>query len=113
MAYKQGHVVSIPDPHERRPSRPVVIISDGDCPDHSELYTVVALTGSEDFGQNRYAVTVNEDEPEDGKLLKRSYVEPWATQQAHHDDIRDVHARLGEDTMRRIAKAYASMILQS
>lgn len=112
MTYKHGHVVSIPDPHERRPSRPAVIVSDGDCPDHGELYTVAALTGSEHFGQNRYAVTVSEDEPEDGELLKQSYVEPWATQQVHHDDIRDVHARFGEDTMRRIAKAYASMVLR-
>jgi len=113
MTYKHGHVVSIPDPHERRPSRPAVIVSDGDCPDHGELYTVAALTGSEHFGQNRYAVTVNEDEPEEGELLKQSYVEPWATQQVHRDDIRDVHARFDEDTMRRIAKAYASMVLRS
>lgn len=112
MSYKHGHVVSISDPHETRPSRPVVIISDGNCPDQGELYTVTALTGSEAYGQNRYAVTIEKDEPTTGELLKRSYVEPWATQQVDHDDIRDVHARLGEDTMKRIAKAYATMILR-
>lgn len=112
MTYKHGHVVSIPDPYERRPSRPVVIISDGDCPDHGERYTTAALTGSEHYGQNRYAVTVEEDEPEVGELLKRSYVEPWATQQVHHDDIHDVHARFDEDTMKRIAKAFATMVLR-
>lgn len=112
MTYTHGHVVSIPDPHERRPSRPAVIISDGDCPDHGELYTVAAITGSDHYGQKRYAVTVEADEPDVGELLKRSFVEPWATQQVHHDDIRDVHARLGAETMKRIAKAYATMILQ-
>jgi len=45
MTYKHGHVVSISDPHERRPSRPVVILSDSDVPDHGELYTTAALTG--------------------------------------------------------------------
>jgi mRNA-degrading endonuclease toxin of MazEF toxin-antitoxin module len=112
MTYKHGHVVSIPDPHERRPSRPVVIISDSDSPDHGELYTTVALTGSKHYGQNRYAVTVERDEPATGELLKRSYVEPWVTQQVHHDDIRDVHARFGDDTMKRIAKAFATMVLR-
>lgn len=112
MTYKHGHVVSIPDPHERRASRPVVIISDSDSPDHGELYTTVALTGSEHYGQNRYAVTVEKDEPATGELLKRSYVEPWVTQQVHHDDIRDVHARFGDDTMKRIAKAFATMVLR-
>jgi len=68
MTYKHGHVVSIPDPHERRPSRPVVIISDSDSPDHGELYTTVALTGSEHYGQNRYGVTVEKDEPATGEL---------------------------------------------
>lgn len=112
MPYKHGHVVSVPDPHERRPSRPVVIISDSDCPDHGERYTVAALTGSERFGQNRYAVTVDKDEPEVGELLKQSYIEPWATQQVHRDDIRDTHARFGADTMRRLAKSYAAMVLR-
>ena len=112
MAYKHGHVVSIPDPHERRPSRPVVIISDGDVPDHGELYTTAALTGSEHYGRNRYTVTVEKDEPSIGELLKRSYVEPWVTQQVHHDDIRDVHARLGAEAMKRIAKAFATMVLR-
>ena len=74
MTYKHGHVVSIPDPHERRPSRPVVIISGSDSPDHGELYTTVALTGSEHYGQNRYAVTVEKDEPATGELLKRESV---------------------------------------
>ena len=112
MTYKHGHVISIPDPHERRPSRPVVIISDRDSPDHGELYTTVALTGTEHYGQNRYAVTVEKDEPAIGELLKRSYVEPWVTQQVHHDDIDDVHARFGADTMKRIAKAFATMVLR-
>lgn len=112
MTCKHGHVVAIPDPNERRPARPAVIVSDDDCPDHGDLYTVAALTGSEHFGQTRYAVTVDEDEPEDGELLTQSYVEPWATQQVPHDDIRNAHARFGEDTMRRIAKAYASMVLR-
>jgi len=112
MSYKHGHIVSVPDPHETRPSRPVVIVSDEGCPDHGELYTVAALTGSQAYGQNRYAVTVEQDEPTTGKLLKRSYIEPWATQQIHHGDIRDVHARLGEDTMEQIAKGYAKMILR-
>ena len=69
MGYQHGHVVSISDPYERRPSRPVVIISDEDCPDHGELYTVAAMTGSEQYGQNRYAVTVEQDEPEVGELV--------------------------------------------
>ena len=112
MTYKHGHVVSVPDPHERRPSRPVVIISDGDAHDHGELYTSAALTGSDHYGQNRYAVTVEKDEPAIGELLKRSHVEPWVTQQVHHDDIRDVHARFGEETMKRIAKAFATMVLR-
>jgi mRNA-degrading endonuclease toxin of MazEF toxin-antitoxin module len=112
MGYQHGHVVSISDPYERRPSRPVVIISDEDCPDHGELYTVAAMTGSEQYGQNRYAVTVEQDEPEVGELLKRSYVEPWATKQVDHSDIRDVHARFGEHTMRRLAKAFAAMVLR-
>ncbi|GEM_PF-6400887 len=112
MTYKHGHVVSVPDPHERRSSRPVVIISDGDAHDHGELYTTAALTGSDHYGQNRYAVTVEKDEPAIGELLKRSHVEPWVTQQVHHDDIRDVHARFGEETMKRIAKAFATMVLR-
>lgn len=112
MVYKQGHVVSVPDPYERRPSRPGVIISDEDCPDQGDRYTVAMLTTSNHFGQNRYAVTVEKDEPEDGELLEQSYVEPWATQQFQHNDIRNVHARFGEDTMKRIAKAFAAMVLR-
>lgn len=112
MTYKHGHVVSISDPHERRPSRPVVILSDSDVPDHGELYTTAALTGSKHYGQNRYAVAVEANEPVVGELLKRSYVEPWVTQQVHHDDIRDVHARFGPETMQRIAEAFATMILR-
>ena len=87
MAYKHGHVVSIPEPHETRPSRPAVIISDDDCPDHGQLYTVAAITGSQRYGQTRYAVKIEKDEPESGQLLKRSYVEPWATEQVVHEDI--------------------------
>ena len=105
MAYKHGHVVSIPDPHEMRPSRPAVIISDDDCPDHGQLYTVAAITGSQRYGQTRYAVKIEKDEPESGQLLKRSYVEPWATEQVVHEDIRDVHARLGPESMKRLAPA--------
>ena len=112
MSYGHGDVVSVPDPHETRPSRPVVIISDADCPDHGELYTVVAVTGSDAYGHNRYAVAVEAAEPTTGRLLKRSFVEPWATYRIHHDDIHDVHARLGDETMRRIAKAYAKLILR-
>lgn len=112
MAYEHGHVVSIPDPHDTRPSRPAVIISDGDRPDHGSLYTVAAVTGSQRYGQTRYAVAIDEDEPETGELLKRSYLEPWATEQIAHGDIRDVHARLGASTMKRVARAYAEMILR-
>lgn len=84
MSYGHGHVVSIPDPHGTRPSRPAVIVSDEDCPDHGSPYTVAAMTGSQRYGQTRYAVGVAEDEPEVGELLKRSYVEPWATEQIAH-----------------------------
>lgn len=112
MEYKHGHVVSIPDPHGTRPSRPAVIISDGDCPDHGRMYTVAALTGSQRYGRTRYAVEVGKKEPEIGELLKRSYVEPWATTQIAHGDIRDVHARLGRATMKRLAKAYTEMVLR-
>lgn len=112
MTYQHGHVVSIPDPHDTRPSRPAVIISDNDCPDHGTLYTVAALTGSQRYGQNRYAVAIEKDEPETGRLLKQSYVEPWATEQIAHDDIRDVHARLSKATMKRVAEAYAKMVLR-
>ena len=112
MAYKHGHVVSIPDPHETRPSRPAVIISDEDCPDHGQLYTVAAITGSQRYGQTRYAVEIEKDEPQNGVLLKRSYVEPWATEQVVHGDIRDVHARLSPETMKRLATAYAEMVLR-
>ena len=112
MAYAHGDVVSIPDPHDTRPSRPAVVVSDGDCPDHGSLYTVASMTASRRYGQTRYAVAVESDEPETGALLKRSYVEPWATAQIAHEDIRDVHARLGADTMKRLAKAYAEMVLR-
>ncbi|WP_136689045.1 type II toxin-antitoxin system PemK/MazF family toxin [Halorhabdus amylolytica] len=112
MAYRHGDVVSIPDPHDRRPSRPAVIISDSDCPDHGTCYTVAAITGSERFGETRYAVEVETDEPVEGTLLKRSFVEPWTTERIAHDDIRDVHARFGAETMKRIAKAYAAMVLR-
>lgn len=111
MSYSQGDVVSIPDPHNTRTSRPVIIISDEQCPDNGQLYTVAALTGSEQYGQHQYAVSIEENEPKTGKLLKRSYAEPWATQRIVHNDIRDVHAHLDRATMRRIAKAYAKMIL--
>ncbi len=77
MTYQHGHVVSIADPYGRRASRPVVIISDEHCPDYGSQYTVAAMTTSERYGQNRYAVTVEKDEPTVGSLLKRSYVEPW------------------------------------
>jgi len=76
------------------------------------MYTVVALTSSQQYGQHRYAVAIEKDEPETGHLLKRSYVEPWATAQIAHEDIRDVHARLGSDVMKRVAEAYATMILR-
>lgn len=75
MTNQHGHVVSIPDPHETRSSRPTVIIS-GDCPDHGSLYTVAAVTGSKRYGQTRYAVEIAKDEPETGELLKQSHVEP-------------------------------------
>lgn len=112
VAYKHGDVVSISDPHDTRPSRPAVVISDGDCPDHGEMYTVAALTTSERYGETRYAVDVGKDEPESGILLARSFVEPWATEQVAGGDIRDVHARFGLDDMERVAKAYAEMILR-
>lgn len=112
MTYKHGDVVSIPDPHDARPSRPAVVVSDDDCPDHGSRYTVAAVTGSPRFGKTRYAVEIDEDEPETGTLLKRSYVEPWATEQIAHDDVRDVHARLGSTTMKRLAEAYAKMVLR-
>jgi mRNA-degrading endonuclease toxin of MazEF toxin-antitoxin module len=111
-AYDHGHVVSISDPHDTRPSRPAVVISDGDCPDHDEMYTVAALTTSERYGETRYAVEVEKDEPDIGALLARSFVEPWATAQVADDDIRDVHARFGADVMERVAKAYAAMVLR-
>ena len=53
----------------------------------------------------RYAVQIEKDEPESGELLKRSYVEPWATEQVVHEDIQDVHARLGPESMKRLAPA--------
>jgi mRNA-degrading endonuclease toxin of MazEF toxin-antitoxin module len=112
MSYDHGHVVSIPDPHDTRPSRPAVVISDGDCPDHGELYTVAALTTSKRYGETRYAVEVGKDEPESGALLARSFVEPWATEQVADGDIRDVHARFGPDVMERVARAYAEMVLR-
>lgn len=112
MGYKHGHVVSILDPHETRPSRPAVIISDSVCPDHPSVYTVAMLTSSQRYGKNRYAVEVQENEPISGKLLTRSYVEPWATEMISHGDINDVHARFGKDTMKRVAEGYARMVLR-
>ena len=112
MAYKHGHVVSIPDPHETLSSRPAVIISDEDCPDNGQSYTVAAITGSQRYGQTRYAVEIEKGEPESGELLKRFYVEPWPTEQVVHGDILDVHARLGPETMKRLATAYAEMVLR-
>lgn len=76
------------------------------------MYTVALLTGSQRYGQNRYAVTVDPDEPVDGRLKKQSYVEPWATEMIAHDDIRDVHARFGPATMKRVAEGYAKMVLR-
>ena len=111
MKYQHGQVVSIPDPHETRPSRPAVIISDADCPDFGRIYTVVALTTSVQYGTTRYGVKVATDEPVDGELLADSYIEPWATEQVVHEDIRDVHAKLGHETMKRLAKGFAEMIL--
>jgi mRNA-degrading endonuclease toxin of MazEF toxin-antitoxin module len=112
MTYDHGHVVSIPDPHDTRPSRPAVVVSDGDCPDHGEMYTVAALTTSEQYGETRYAIEVGRDEPVTGALLQRSFVEPWATEQIAHEDVRDVHALFGDDVMKRITRGYAEMVLR-
>lgn len=112
MTYDHGDVVSIPDPHDARPSRPAVIVSDDDCPDHGRVFTVAALTTSEGYGDTRYAVEVGKDEPVSGALLQRSFVEPWATEQVANEDIRDVHARFGSDVMKRIAEGYAKMVLR-
>ena len=112
MASAHGDVVSIPDLHDTRPSRPAVVVSDRDCPDHGSLYTVASMTPSRRYGQTRYAVAIESDEPESGALLDRSDVEPWATAQIAHDDIRDVHARLGASKMKQLATAYAEMVLR-
>ncbi len=50
-------------------------------------YTVAAITGNQRYGQTRYAVEFEKDEPESGELLKRSYVEPGATEQVVHTEI--------------------------
>lgn len=112
MGYKHGHVVSIPDPHGVRPSRPAVIISDDLCPDHPRKYTVAMLTSSQQYGQNDYAIEVRENEPIEGKLKTRSYVEPWATETISHGYIERSHARFGKDTMKRVAEGYARMVLR-
>lgn len=70
------------------------------------------LTGSQRYGQNRYAVTVDPDESADGRLKKQSYVEPWAAEMIAHDDIRDVHTRFGTATMKRVAEGYAKMVFR-
>lgn len=108
---RQGHVVSIPDPHGSRPSRSVIIISDDDTPDHPDLYTVCALTTNEEYGDTRYGIPIEADEPIEGHLLSRSFAEPWATERTASEDVRDVHARLDAKTMQRIAAGYAQMII--
>lgn len=112
MAYKHGHVVLIPDPHAQHPSRPAVVVSDGDCPDHGDIYTVAPLTTSPEYGATRYAMKVEQYEPVQGELLEDSYVEPWATQTIAHEDISKAVARLGPSTMKRVAKGYAMLVLQ-
>jgi hypothetical protein len=32
------------------------VVSDGDCPDHDEMYTVAVVTTSEQYGARRYGV---------------------------------------------------------
>ncbi|TQQ78980.1 type II toxin-antitoxin system PemK/MazF family toxin [Halonotius roseus] len=112
MTYSHGAVVSIPDPYDRRPSRPVVVISDEQCPDYGDRYTVAALTSSDRYGEHPYAVAIEADEPASGELLTRSFLEPWATHRIAHGDIRAMHARLSAATMKRIATAYAEMVLR-
>ena len=112
MTYSHGAVVSIPDPYDRRPSRPAVVISDEQCPDYGRRYTVAALTSSDRYGDHPYAVAIDADEPETGELLTQSYLEPWATHRIVHEDIRAMHASLSAATMKRIATAYAEMILR-
>jgi len=66
VSYSHGVVVSIPDPYDRRHSRPAAVISDERCPDDGDRYTVAALTSSDRYGDHPYAVGIDADKPEIG-----------------------------------------------
>lgn len=119
LEYNQGEVVSVPDPYTQNKDRSAVVLTDTRRPPHDDgrvRYTIVLLTGALQQFQN-HDWTVKLDAQNDTKqgeppLTKDSLVEPWATYVVKQGYINTgPHTVLTQAAMKKIAKAYAKMIL--
>lgn len=107
------------NPYAQDKPRSAVILTDSRRPPHDDgqlRYTIVLLTGSlAEFEAHDWTMTLAAEEstrPGEPTLKKDSLVEPWATYVVRHGHILDgPHTRLTTDAMKRIARAYARMIL--
>ena len=118
LQYERGDIVSVPNPYAADKPRSAVVLTDSRRPAHDDgnpRYTIVLLTGADEFEGHDWTVTLNRDSATKSgypALLKDSFVEPWATYVVRQNTIRDAHTVLTADAMEKIAKSYVRMILK-
>lgn len=110
--YEQGSVLVVPDPHEAKDRRPVLVLSDIHRPALGQKYTIVTITSQEHLGERPYALSIPYTAIEEGRLTDQrgSYVCPWATFVLDDEDIHKRVAQLSDDFMAEVAEAYHEMI---
>lgn len=119
LHYNRGEVVSVPDPYSQKTDRSAVVLTDNRRPPHSDgktRYTIVLLTGAlQEFQSHDWTVKLdaqNATKQGEPPLTKDSLVEPWATYVVKHGYINSgPHTALNQSAMKKIAKAYAKMVL--
>lgn len=111
--------MSVQNPYAQNKARSAVILTDNRRPMHDDgqiRYTVVLLTWAmEEFEDHDWTVKLDADDAtNDGQppLKKDSLVQPWGTYVVRHSQILNgPHTMLSKEAMKKVARAYARMIL--
>lgn len=118
IGYRSKDVIELKrDPFGARPNRSAVIVSSMARPQVGSadfpVHTICPMTTQIDsYGDHDWAVVLDKSADTDGQnLTKDSAVEPWETTPISEKKIETQITRLTDDAMKRIAKAYARMVL--
>lgn len=111
IVYRRRDVVWGTDPFKERSGaeRPFLVLNNASHPFADQQVTTVALTTT----PRDAAIEVRDDQWEEGRLPKRSFISPWIVMTRDYEDIAFRVGRLDPNTVDRTLNAVLSYLRES